>query len=438
MQKNLNVTFLAAVKPGDKRTIYADTKTPNLRFIVHPTGKKVWAWQGKVGPSPKTITLGKYPAMGLADARAAGDEINEANMRGEPIGPPKEAELVEEAPVVVETRTCDWLFDLYMGSEGKNRVDAHERRLMYDRDIKPQIGSMCVDKIDHDDLAKILRAKAKAFPAGSNNLQKLIRRWFRWSVTSGRDLSGLKTDPAAYLVKLAPTGSRNRFLSDYEIGVFFRALDQCPTFLNGPLETILYMGHRRNEAVEAQWLEFDFGKGVWSIEGDRTKTNQPLVLGMPVEMTALFKKQKAISGNGTYVWPAVRPQNGEEPKPINTFTKCVNKLNDKTKEIAEAEGKTMAPWTIHDLRRTLSSGMNALMGPDDQPLINSDIVERVLNHTLGGVRGIYNRHAYFAEKKAALRLWADHLEGIRAGVLGARPSMPESPEDSNQPLALTA
>lgn len=82
-------------------------------------------------------------------------------------------------------------------------------------------------------------------------------------------------------------------------------------------------------------------------------------------------------------------------------------------EIASKDGKKIAWFTVHDLRRTLATGMHGLLGADDMPLIQSDIVERILNHRIGGVRGIYNRWGYYAEKKAALRLWADHLDAIR-------------------------
>jgi hypothetical protein len=70
-----------------------------------------------------------------------------------------------------------------------------------------------------------------------------------------------------------------------------------------------------------------------------------------------------------------------------------------------ANGEPMAPWVIHDLRRTCATHM-AEIG------IAPNIIEATLNHTSGhkaGVAGIYNRAAYEREKRQALDLWAEHV-----------------------------
>jgi hypothetical protein len=71
-------------------------------------------------------------------------------------------------------------------------------------------------------------------------------------------------------------------------------------------------------------------------------------------------------------------------------------------------GEKFQPWRTHDLRRTAASGMAAL---GFQP----QVVERVLNHVSGaqgGLVGVYQRHEYCAERKAALLAWGTHVMGI--------------------------
>ena len=68
----------------------------------------------------------------------------------------------------------------------------------------------------------------------------------------------------------------------------------------------------------------------------------------------------------------------------------------------------IAPWTLHDLRRTAASGM-AKLG------VSLVVIEKVLNHvsgSLGGIVGVYQRYEYAEEKRAALQLWADHVERL--------------------------
>jgi len=68
-------------------------------------------------------------------------------------------------------------------------------------------------------------------------------------------------------------------------------------------------------------------------------------------------------------------------------------------------------WTLHDLRRTVRSGLSGLR-VDGSHRIGSDIAERVLGHVVGGGRGIYDRYEYLDEKREALDLWAKRLRDI--------------------------
>ena len=72
-------------------------------------------------------------------------------------------------------------------------------------------------------------------------------------------------------------------------------------------------------------------------------------------------------------------------------------------------------WTVHDLRRTVVTGM-AEIG------IAPHIIEAIVNHVSGhkgGVAGVYNRAKYSQEKRAALQRWADHVERIVTGTQSA-------------------
>jgi integrase len=71
----------------------------------------------------------------------------------------------------------------------------------------------------------------------------------------------------------------------------------------------------------------------------------------------------------------------------------------------------VAPWTLHDLRRTVATRM-AELG------IQPHIIEAVLNHVSGhkgGIAGVYNRATYDREKREALSLWAEHVTALIEG-----------------------
>jgi integrase len=60
------------------------------------------------------------------------------------------------------------------------------------------------------------------------------------------------------------------------------------------------------------------------------------------------------------------------------------------------------PFTIHDLRRTASTLLHEQGFP-------SDVIEKALNHSIGGVRGVYNRAQYSEQRKQMLQSWADYV-----------------------------
>lgn len=437
MKKHLTNRFIDSIKPGTTPQEFADTGCPNLSLIVQPSGKMTWVWRGRIKGKVHKLTLGMYPVHSLDAARKWANDWTEKRDQGYD---PVEEKAKEDAERLhreeLSKKTCDWCFDRYMEHEGGNRKSAHEKRRLYDKDISPSIGAKSIFDITHDDLAKIVRAKNKYAPTTANHLVSLIKRWFKWSTTLGRDLTGLTIDPSLYLVKLSAVGKRKRVLSDYEIGVFFRACGENPTLFREVLIFILYTGLRRAEAFQLVWselTELDV-KGQMLIDGDRVKNGKDHLLTLPVEMITLLQERRRFTGNHVYVWPSNRTKpdaNGDlVTVPISGWSKEMAALNYDCLVIARKEGKTIEPFTIHDLRRTLSTGLNALHDENDQPLVPANIVERVINHTLGGVAGVYNRYEYLAEKKAALRVWAEHLTEIRQSV-----NLPRFPVQSQEALA---
>jgi integrase len=99
--------------------------------------------------------------------------------------------------------------------------------------------------------------------------------------------------------------------------------------------------------------------------------------------------------------------------PISGYSKAKIALDTAVTELND--GVPIPPWRIHDLRRSMASGM-ARMG------VQLPVVEKIINHTsgsFGGVQGVYQRHEFRAEKRAALELWAKHLAAIVDGAPAA-------------------
>jgi integrase len=155
---------------------------------------------------------------------------------------------------------------------------------------------------------------------------------------------------------------------------------------------LLLTGQRRDEISELRWDEVKLDLSVISLPSARTKNDEAHDIPISPAVRSII---------------AARPQ-GESDlvfAPITSWSRRKLRLDAA---ITEKLGKAMAPWTLHDLRRTAATGMGDVG-------IQPHVIEAVLNHISGskrGVAGIYNRSTYAAEKKAALNKWADRVLAI--------------------------
>jgi integrase len=168
------------------------------------------------------------------------------------------------------------------------------------------------------------------------------------------------------------------------------------------------------------WSELTLSTGQWILPADRAKNDQELLLMLPPVMVKMLEERKKATGNWDHVWPGKFPKvipEGYKSKPLNCFSQMLVQMQKRMEAIASKETGyevTIPHWTIHDIRRSVSTGMNGLSDAEGIPLIPGDIVERVINHKILGVAGRYNRADYLLEKKRALQLWADHLASLVA------------------------
>ena len=183
--------------------------------------------------------------------------------------------------------------------------------------------------------------------------------------------------------------SRKRFLSDEEIKIVW---DSAGDDDYGSIVRLLILtGQRRDEISELRWNEVKLDLNMISLPAERVKNDQEHDIPMSPAVRSII---------------ASRPHNdGLVFAPITSWSRRKLRLDAA---ITERLGKPLAPWTLHDLRRTAATGM-ADIG------IQPHVVEAVLNHISGskrGVAGVYNRSTYSAERKIALKKWAERVLAI--------------------------
>jgi integrase len=212
--------------------------------------------------------------------------------------------------------------------------------------------------------------------------------FFVWCLERGHAESNPVIDSAT--VTASPP--RDRVLSDAELKAVWHACDVNTDF--GRIVRLLILsGCRRGEIGGLRWSEIDMDAGAITIPGTRTKNKRAhtlpitdamrkIIESVPrrVDRECLFGETAAVGFTG---W----------------------------KDKGEFDSGVKDQWTLHDLRRTVATGMIKLGTAPN-------VVEATLNHFSGhrsGVAGVYNRHDYGSEKRTALALWGDHVAAVVGG-----------------------
>ena len=137
-----------------------------------------------------------------------------------------------------------------------------------------------------------------------------------------------------------------------------------------------------------------------SLPGSRTKNGRPHEVPMATAVCSLLAAQERTDRELVF---------GKSTGPFSGFSRCKEALDSRIVELNG--GRALAPWVLHDLRRSAATGM-AELG------IQPHVIEALLNHVSGhkgGIAGIYNRATYDKERRDALNLWAEHLLAVTQG-----------------------
>jgi integrase len=236
--------------------------------------------------------------------------------------------------------------------------------------------------IDRRTIAQLLAGvERSAGPFARNRVRASLSAFFAWLIREGL----LDTNPVAGTGKANEGPSRDRVLTQTELAEVWRAA--AGTF-GDIVRLLLLTGQRRNEIGQLRWSEVDFERKMIVFPPERTKNKLKHELPLAAQALAILQE---------------RPRQGDHM--FREFNWYRGKL------ALDAALKGIAPWRLHDLRRTCATGMVELG-------VQPHIIEAVLNHVSGhkaGVAGIYNRARYEGEMRSALQCWADHVEALIVG-----------------------
>lgn len=389
MAKALTTRAVDALKADpDKRIEVPDPALSGLYLVIQKSGAKSWALRYRFGGKPAKLTLGRWPIMGVAEARGAATDALEEIHHGRNPAEAKKAAKAEASQNTDRDRLSN-VIDLFMKRHASRNRRGDDVLAMFRREIMDKWGDRDIHSITKRDVIDVLDSIVdRGSPVTANRLRAHLNTLFNWA--KGRDV--IEANPLDGIKPPAPEKPRNRVLTDDEIKLFWNACDGLG-YPFGPIYRLLLLtGQRLREVAEMSWREID--GDIWTLPDARSKNADEHAVPLSSEARAVLDSLPRIGGR--YVFTTT----GNSA--VSGFTRAKERVD---KLMAEASSDPIPAFTIHDLRRTAATGMAGLRFPPH-------VVEAVLNHRSGtrrGVAGVYNRFDYADEKRAALDAWARYV-----------------------------
>jgi integrase len=422
------------VKNGGKDRLVFDDEQRGLAVRVTTSGGRTYLAQYTLNGHKWRVPLGSCSALSLADARDAAAAIMGDVAKGQnPASDRKEAAAAERAKRARDRLTLRVLVDDW------HRLHLVGRRASYAAEAVRALHRAFADWLDSaaDDLdrATIVRSldalarRRRRKSDGASDKPKGVamtgrtaaygRAAFAWAVRRGM----VAGNPFAELPVTKSIVKRERVLTDDEIAEIWTAAGKAAAPYGTIVRLLMLTGQRRGEVAGMAWGELSDDLASWSMPGERTKNGTAHMVPLSVPACNLLRAllpddsneaKRALAERRTSATLALP---GAVGTPFAGWSKAKaaldNAILDARAKAAPkgAKPKPIVPWSLHDLRRTVATGLQRLG-------VRLEVTEAVLNHisgSRGGIAGVYQRHDWANEKRAALDAWASHVLAIAEG-----------------------
>ncbi len=374
-KSKLTAAALATLPTGE----YVDTLLPGLNLSVGAR-RKTWSLRYRVGGKQRRTVLGHHPKMGLAEARQAARDANEALDKGAPV------QLMQAHPRTVETVTLGDALAKYerMRTRKGDKIKSLPEAM---RVMRKNFGKHLDQPAKDFDRAKMreLRDEIDArAPIMALRFHGYCGPFFSWA----EDEEIVEVSPLYKVRKLAMERKRDRVLSDEEMRSIWWACDSLNSdsgkAFGRMTRFLLATAQRKMEAGELRYRSL-LG-GYWKQRAEENKSGREhrvLLPGLALDQIGRGSPGDLVFGSAS---GAV----------ITNFDKLKKELH----RISGTSG-----WSLHDLRRSAASKM-AELG------VARDTIDGVLNHSISGVAAHYIHADLEKQKGDALEKWDAELRRI--------------------------
>lgn len=394
----LTDTFVKNVKHSGAPAGDKVTDGQGLHLLVKAAGK-YWRLSYRFLGKQKTLALGVYPEVSLAQARQRRDQARKLLAEGADPSVAKRADKV--ARKLAADNTFEAVAQAWLAKTKALRAESTDAKVQgwLKNDVLPAIGRLPIAEITPRDVLDLVRKVEKRGAIDSaTRMKQLCGQIFRYAVAEGSaerdvtaDLRGAlavrRTVHLAAITEPAKVGALLRAIHGYSgHPVTVAALKLAP---------LLFV--RPGELRHAEWSEIDFDAAEWRIPGTKMKMGADHIVPLATQAVEVLAELQKLTGRARYVFPSVRT--GARPMSENTINAALRGM-----------GYSSDMHTAHGFRATARTILDEVQGE------RVDLIEHQLAHAVKDVNGrAYNRTAHLPARKEMMQRWANYLDQLRAG-----------------------
>jgi integrase len=372
-----------------------------LYLYVSTAGGKSWRLDYAYFGKRKTLTLGVYPAIGLAQARGRRDEAKKKLSEGlDPSLAKKREQLATKAAA---GNTFGLIADEFIAKLGRDKraqptIDKNTWMLKV---LAKKLSPYPITQISAKDVLDVLTMIEKSGRVESAlATRSAIGRVFRFAIATARAENDPTSALRGALQRHVPV-SHPALTTRKELGGLMRAIYGYEGWssLVAALKIQALCFARRGETRSMEWSELDLGNAIWTIPAAKTKMRREHHVPLSRQAIEILKHMNMLFGDEQRVFPSM--MSGKNLLSENSLNSALRRMG-----VGDSE------HTAHGFRSSASSILN------ESGLFKADAIEAQLAHVDGSkVRRIYNRATYWEERVRMMQWWADMLDEERTRTL---------------------
>lgn len=401
----LTDTFTKQTKWSGKAV--GDKHSDGGGLYLHVTkAGKYWRMAYRFSGKQKTLAIGVYPAISLAQARRQRDQARELLAQG--IDPSEDKRRAKASKAAATVNTVEAMARAYLANKKDSWSTTHYEReaRSLEKDIYPYLGARPIREVEPPELLSVCeRVQDRGAVESAHRLLTTTSGVWQFAIAKGcaaRDI----TQDIKKALKPRKKGHFPAITNPAQLGELLRASDG---YGGGPVvRTALAIApilfQRPGNLRTMRWTDLDFDAGLWTIpsadlkRGVEEKQNGAAhKVPLPRQAIAAIRKLQSMTGHGEYVFPGLR----DHAKPMSEA--AVN-----------AALHAMGYKDIHTWHGYRATGRTLLR---EVFKIDVDVIEAQLAHVGGKTHnGAYDRATFVDERTAVMQQWADYLDKLRHGA----------------------